>query len=1038
MEFIVAGQPVEMLVDSGANVNVAPLSFYQCIEGSENVIRLAGNKNIEVFGGTKMEIVETFETSIRTTKSPAISAKFSAVSKEVQAVIGRETAEKLNVLRIGSSVCMVNEGKAPKVFPTIPNVSVKLTIDQSIAPKQITRCRIPEALEEAVKQRLREQIREGIVEIAPHTNEDVSPMHIVAKGKDDFRIVIDMRAANERIKRKFYPIPRITELLMKLNTAALFTSIDLKSAYFHVRLHPESRSVTTFMSPLGPLRYTRLAFGINAAPEIFQELMEEILREEENFVIVFLDDVLIFAETTEQLDHYTKQVIKKLRDNNMTLNKEKCKFNQTSIEFLGFKISKGSIEPTKEKIELINSFKVPANVNELESFLGLVNVVGSFITDLATINEPLRRLTRSNEVFNWGVEQRKAFEEIKRVLKEEPLHHAIFNGMLKTKLYTDASPVGLGAYISQVQSDGSERVVDKASKALTDTEKAYPQSHKETLAVVWGVEKFDYFLLGREFTIVSDNSALRQIFAKDRTEEGKRAVMRFAGWQLRMAPYRFEVEHIPGKNNIAADALSRLCLMKPAPYEEKRKVMDLGRVRPKASAFQVVMAAATAMDAERTITLKEVRAESKADDEIKAVQEALATGKWEGEAKKFKFIADELAITDDILYRDLRLVIPKSLRKQLVMNAHIGHPGIVVMKRTLRSRVWWPGMDDDISKEVRECRGCTAVALDNKPEPMIRSRMPDHPMDLIAIDFWSASMLQEKILVVIDYCSRYVWLKLTKAETSAEVIKALKEIFKTFGKPKTIKADNGSSFSSKEFKKFCEQEDIKISHSTPLWPQANGLVENAMKIVNKTLRIARVEQADWKEALNAAIDKHNKVNIHSTTGIPPAELMFKRRIRDTIQLSTVDADILMDEVKERDQKVKEAGKVQANKRCRAHDSDICIGDTVYMRGKKCDKLARNFDVDMPCTVMEKNGASVTLQTPTGDIFQRNSTAVKKDYRGKEKAETSDNNDGKINDTEPGSLQEGHENQPINRMTLRDRKLIHVPQKLAMNLNVTKQ
>lgn len=151
-------------------------------------------------------------------------------------------------------------------------------------------------------------------------------------------------------------------------------------------------------------------------------------------------------------------------------------------------------------------------------------------------------------------------------------------------------------------------------------------------------------------------------------------------------------------------------------------------------------------------------------------------------------------------------------------------------------------MDKDVECFVQKCLGCISVSKDGPPEPLERTFLPKKSMDFIAVDHWSAAIVPIKLLIVTDYFSRYLWFKAVKDTTSNESIKALDEIFSIFGKPKTVRADNGTAFSSVEFKEWCSSLDIKLDYSVPLWPQHNGQVENAMKFVNKIMRIARVNQ----------------------------------------------------------------------------------------------------------------------------------------------------------------------------------------------------
>lgn len=970
-----------MLIDSGANLNTVPEEFWSKIkrawENNEmrkdvlSDVSYKCDRQVESFGGTRLKVLATFHAEIEVVgaSKPLDFTQIFVVEGKTQPLLSRKTAERLKLLKVGLEVNSLKTAPSEGVFPTIPGPPVKLDIDRSIDPKQIPRVRIPLALEEPVRARLREMEEKGVIERAPDTKSFVNPMNVVAKGKNDFRIVIDMREANKAIKRKYHPLPTIENLFAKLAGAKYFTTIDLKSAYHHILLDVDSRDVTTFMTPDGAMRFTRLTFGMNAAPEIFQETMDKVLSGLEG-VLIYLDDVLIFAKDLHQLRTRTYDVKAALKANNLALNLEKCQFEKTSVEFLGFTISGEGRQPSKEKLEVIESFTEPTDIKELRSFLGCVTFLGSFIRDLASELEPLRKLTRNSELFVWGEEQKAAFRKIKQILRDDTETHAFFDKTAPTTLYTDASKKGLGAILTQTI-NGNERIISYASKTLTATEQAYPQTQREALAVVWAVEKFSYYLLGRDFVVATDHDALRYLYGGE-YRDNQRAVTRAEGWALRLAAFSFRVIHIPGREN-ASDALSRMCNLKATPYNEERGVMELGKVNAQLNALELAKTGIS--DA---ICLETIKQETSRDETLKRVMSAITSNIWPNDTKPYKPFNQEIFVKEGILIRGHQIILPESLRARALENAHVGHPGIVSMKRTLRDRMWWPGMDKEVARVIQKCRGCTSVARDDPPEPMERTQLPEHPMDFVAIDHWSAQSVPSKILVITDYFSRYLWYRLVKDTTSKETIIALEEIFDVFGNPKTLRADNGTAYQSREFKDWCASRDIAITFSIPLWPQHNGQVEKAMQLFNKNLTIARALKENWKDSIRNAVRAYNNQRVHSTTGSTPAEAMFKRRLRGALPTITVKRMISVEEMQERDATQKLWGKENADAKRHARQSEIVVGDKVFMRGKGTDKLSAKFDIHNPCIVLEKRGATAKIRTPEGVVFERNVTALKKD------------------------------------------------------------
>lgn len=287
----------------------------------------------------------------------------------------------------------------------------------------------------------------------------------------------------------------------KLMGAKYFTKLDLHSAFHHVTITEKSRGLTTFMAPNGLYRFKRLVFGVNCAPEIFQRIMEGILRDIEN-VIIYIDDILIYASTIKQLRKDTKRVEAALGKNNLTLNRDKCVYEAESLSFLGHRLSAQGLNIEEQKVKDVKAFREPKSASELKSFLGLASYVSGYIPRFADLTEPMWRVSGSSVAFEWGAEQLKSFEDVKKAIINCTTAQGFFSVTDKTFLYTDASPHAVGAVLAQQNELGAHRTISFASKTLTKTERNYPQTQREALAVVWGTEHFFYYLLGNEFTIL--------------------------------------------------------------------------------------------------------------------------------------------------------------------------------------------------------------------------------------------------------------------------------------------------------------------------------------------------------------------------------------------------------------------------------------------------------------------------------------------------------------------------------------------------------
>lgn len=970
---------IEFLVDSGANVNIIPKKTWEkCWEDEDMFIYDLDYKSkraINAYGSKPLKIVATFRAHIETLNltKPKTFEEFIVVDEPGIPLLSFHTARRLGIIKIGADVNNVLDKSEKESFPKVPGLKVRFLVDRSVRPSRNSSFRIPASLEKETCKQLEELERLGIVELARYDSPWMSRMDIVVKDKNKWRLVLDMRAVNKAIIRELHPFPTMKRYAKYLSGAKYFTKLDMKLAFHHIELDEESRDMTTFMTPNGPRRFTRLLFGVNCAPEIFQREMERILKGCKG-CINYIDDILIFGTTKDQLKKREEEVLRRLEENNFTLNKDKCKFNVEEVEFLGSVINQDGIRPSPSKVEAIKNFRKPKDVTELRSFIGLVTYISPSIRNFADIMEPLNRMTKSSSLKEWGVEQDGAFAKIKLTIEEEILTRAFFDETCPTKIFTDASPKGLGAVLVQTQTDPDtglkrDRVIACASKSLTATEKRYPQTQKEALAIVWGVEKFDYYLIGRKFEIYTDYEPLKFIFTRSKASD-KRSMTRAEGWALRLSIFDYEIKRVPTKENIA-DPLSRMCDQEDAAFNEENGPHEIASLGPLPDVANIG-------DGHQTITAEEIKEESAKDEEIQNVVKALEKEAWPVELNLWRQIEDELSTKLGFLLRGNRFVLPKSLRGKALEIAHESHPGITTMKRMLRERLWWPGMDKQITEKAEQCQDCIIVSKDAPPAPMKRTPLPVERWEFVAIDFYSAKDPDFVVLVIVDFFSRYSMARLVRTTDFKCTATALLEVFDWLGRPKKILADNGPPFQSNEFGAWCKSLGIKLIHSTPLWPRQNGMVERFMPNITRVATIAKLHGRSIKETIKALVYDYNR-RPHATTGRCPISILLGRETEDklpcTNRLTGGTADEY-GEMRERDTEQKEKGRVYSDKYNKARKPNVEIGDTVVVKNSDKRKLAPNFN-PRQFTVSDKQGEELTLEDPNGGKLTRNSAMTKK-------------------------------------------------------------
>ena len=438
--------------------------------------------------------------------------------------------------------------------------------------------RIPPHQFEEVRKHLKEMVDIGAIRRS--NSPWASPVVLVKKKDGSLHFCIDLRKLNARTIKDAYSLPRIEESLDCLNGAQIFTSLDLKSGYWQVELDDESVPLTAFtVGPLGFYECIRMPFGLTNAPATFQRLMESCLGEMHlNWCIIYLDDIIIFSSTPEEHIERLRAVLQKLRAAGLKLKPSKCEFFKDRISYLGHIVSKDGMETDPKKVKVIQEWPRPETVYDVRSFLGFTNYYRKFMFRYSRIAKPLNELISGENAkkkkapVSWEEKHQEAFERLKQLCTEAPIL-AYADYKKPFKVYTDASEIGLGAVISQVQKE-QEHVIAYASRSLNKAEQRYDAHKLEFLALKWAVtERFHEYLYGGSFDVYTDNNPLTYILTSAKLDVTSQR------WVAALSLYNFQIYYRSGKTNTNADALSRI------PWErvENTEVIKMDAVTVKAT-----------------------------------------------------------------------------------------------------------------------------------------------------------------------------------------------------------------------------------------------------------------------------------------------------------------------------------------------------------------------------------------------------------------------------------------------------------------------
>jgi transposase InsO family protein len=990
-EIVLNGTTIEMIVDTGATVNVLDESTFSSLKQQPNLTKTP--KKLYPYGSDNpINIIGTFVTEIISQhQETSALATIYVVKGHFGSLLSYTTAVDLGIIPtirvVSPPLCESIQDEFRDRFQgigKIEGVQVKIHVDESVQPVVQQHRRIPFHLRKKVEAELERLEELDIIEKIDGPTPWVSPIVVAPKPKnpEEIRICVDMRLPNQAVQRERHITPTIDDIIVDLNGATVFSKLDLNAGYHQIELAPESRYITTFTTHVGLRRYKRLIFGISSASEIFQDTLRDCLEGLEG-VKNISDDILVYAKDQESHDERLHAVMERLREKNITLNESKCEFNKDQVEFFGYVFSKKGVSPDPKKIDAIVNAEAPKTPADVRSLLGLANYVSRFIPDFATITAPLRALTHRDVEWRWGHSEKTSFQQLKEKLTTEAM--AYFDVSKEIELLVDASPVGLGAILTQ-----EGKIIQYASKSLSDVEKRYSQTEKEALAIVWGCEHFHLYLCGSPtFTLVTDHKPLETIF----NNPNNKPPARIERWRLRLQPYDFIVKFRPGADN-------------PADYMSRHPTASAGTFRHSKVAeeylnFLVQHAVPKAM------TLQEIVVETSKDVILQEVIEKITSSQWRSpfrneEARQFVRIKDELSVASTpegcVLMRNTQLVLPTALQQRAIDIAHEGHQGIVKTKQLLRQKVWFTGINDLVEKTCKKCIPCLASTPNVRQEPLHMTDLPDKPWTHVSADFCGPFPSGDYLLVVVDDYSRFPVVETLTKLTARSVIPKFDKIFSEYGIPVELKTDNGPPFQGSEFKNFANNLGFNHRKITPLWPRANGEAERFMRTLGKAVKTANVENLNWKQELYKFL-RNYRATPHSSTGRSPAEALFSREIRTKLPEYTAKTKPAVD-IRERDQESKRKMKVYADTKNRAQESNIGVGDHVLVKTKRENKLSTPFS-PVPYEVVKQNGTCVTVRRGNHEIT-RNSSFFKKVEEGASSSGPED---------DPGARSSGPEDDP---------------------------
>ena len=696
--------------------------------------------------------------------------------------------------------------------------TINLIPDARIPTSRCRRFAPPEKRE--IRAELDKLLRMG--HIRPSTSPFGANILFVKKKDGGKRMCVDYRALNRITVPDRYPLPHVTDILLHLQRASVFSKMDLHQGFHQIRIRESDCHKTAFVTPFGAFEWTVLPFGLCNAPASFQRMVDIVFRDMiGQHVVVYVDDILVYSEDVHAHAGHLRAVLDRLHANELSCKLSKCVFATSTLEFCGHRLQPGRVCTTHDKVQRISEWPVPTNIKQLRSFLGFAGFYRRFIPHFADLSSAFGPLLKKGAPWSWAPNQHAAFLDLKQAFAEvttlsQPDYGKPFF------LHVDASDLCTGGTLSQFDPDGTLRLIECRSKRSSPAETRYPTHERELLALVEALGQWRHHLLDADVVVLSDSICLTYFATQPNLTS------RQARWAQKLADYHLTVRHIPGTQNAAADALSRLHDIAQVDVPTCPLPHQL-HVTPVAPEPNPPVASSWLPAYQQDATIRERYLDG------------------DGQPKPTAFFRSGR------LWRDSRVLVPTSKVLDVIRCCHEpDHWGIAKTIELVQRRHDFPNIAAQVRAFVRSCDTCQRIKSMPNRVPVKHMPFPCQRWHSICLD-WIEGMpahgpeQHDSILVVVDHATRYTHLVPTKKASSGKDLahQLLNTIFRLHGFPRVIRTDRDTRVTSAFWRDLCELLDVKPTPTVAYHPRANGAVERTNALVSQLLKVHAAHDPDW-------------------------------------------------------------------------------------------------------------------------------------------------------------------------------------------------
>lgn len=703
--------------------------------------------------------------------------------------------------------------------------------------KRPYRCSIEDKLE--IEEQIGKLLEKNLIEES--YSPFAAPVTLAFKKEDNkkTRLCIDFRDLNKIVVPQAQPFPLIEDLVTKTRNCKYFSTLDINSAFWSIPLKIEDRKKTAFVTQEGHYQWTCLPFGLKTSPAIFQRILSNILRKYKltDFTVNFIDDILVFSKSYVEHINHLSQLLEAIKREGFRLKFTKCKFASNSIKYLGHVIQDNTVRPIRDNLISIRDFPTPKNQKNIRQLLGKINFYREYIPKLSIILEPLHNLLRKNRKFIWSTDCQKAFEKIKQLLCTQPILE-IYDQDLPINIYTDASLEGIGAVLKQIQPNGKEKPVAYFSKKLNEVQKKRKAIYLECLAVKEAIKYWQYWLIGKPFTVYSDHKPLESLNIKSRTDDELGELTYY------LSQYNFKLKYAPGKENLEADCLSRNPVLEANnDIDDQLKVINL-------------------------ITLNDIEID-------------------QGKNKDIQKHRNNIIHKQNIYYKRVKkqekIILSEEFSKKIIKLIHenMCHIGIKQMQKKIGKFYTARNLTRNINDFCKQCKIC----IKNKTRGQAKYGLMSHlgpatkPFEIVSIDtiggFGGSRSTKRYLHLLVDHFSRYAYILTSKTQSTKDFINLLNNV-PNCNEIDIILTDQYPGINSKEFKIFLNNKSITLIFTAVNSPFSNGLNERLNQTLVNKIRCKINEKPNnktaWTTIARNCVDTYNNTE-HTTTGFAPKYLL---------------------------------------------------------------------------------------------------------------------------------------------------------------------